>query len=187
MSKASKKYSVLLHSNLSEFSTSLATCAHCAHIKPLQIPGTLYRVYKIRQNTMQKEEDEARRRRVRKKKKCLPLQSLRLPFGHISKKAKTNCTSSECGKRDTQATQKERERERREARRKQIADRRRHKTRRRQETTNGNAISSSSSSQSSIDIGNSIVVFSTSPPFVLLNVWQAFLLLRWSSAACQTS
>lgn len=141
---------------------------------------------------MQKEEEaKARRRRVGKKKKCLPLQSLRLPFGHISKKAKTNCTSCECGKRDTQATQKEGERARREARRKQIADRRRHKTRRRQETTNGNAInSSSSSSQSSIDIGSSIVVFCLSPsstPFVLLNVWQAFLLLRWSSAACQTS
>lgn len=151
---------------------------------------------------MQKEEEEEeKKRRRRVKKKCLALQSLRLPFGHISKKAKTNCTSCECGKRDTQATQKEgrRERERekggREARRKQLADRRRHKTRRRQETTNGNAISSSSSqSQSSIDIGSSNVVFCLYPspatnlsPPLLLNVWQALLLLHWSSAACQTS
>lgn len=97
-----------------------------------------------------------------------------------------HASNAEGGQRERE----EERRERREARRKQLADRRRHKTRRRQETTNGNAISSSSQSQSSIDIGSSNIVFCLSPlpPPLLLNVWQALLLLlRWSSAACQTS
>lgn len=40
--------------NLSKFATSSVTCAHCKHIKPCQIPGRLYRVYKIRQTQCKK-------------------------------------------------------------------------------------------------------------------------------------